>query len=117
MFQVECPKCGKVRVVKARKKWMVGDSPYQMNCQPCSQKGKPKSEEHKRNLSKSVKAAQTPELLKEKSDFMKNHPELWKGRVATGNGGGWNKGLKMEPRSEETRNKISNSMKKEESND
>jgi hypothetical protein len=77
MYQVKCTKCGKIREVKARKPWMTGEPPYQKICVPCSQKGKVKSEEHKRKLSNSVKAAQTKELLEKKSQFMQSHPELW----------------------------------------
>jgi len=77
MYEVKCPVCNDIRTVAARKTWMIGDLPYSKICKKCVGKGKPKSEEVKKKVSESVKKLQTPELLKKKSEFMKEHPELW----------------------------------------
>jgi predicted RNA-binding protein with PIN domain len=43
---------------------------------------------------------------------MKDHPEVWGANLVFGHGAGWNKGVEMDERSEETKQKISESMKK-----
>ncbi len=111
MHEVKCPECGQSRFVKAKKPWMTGTSPYSKICKSCCQIGKQKSDEHKAKLSESAKAAQTDEILQNKSEFQKQHPEFWKGQIATGVGGGWNKGLTMPAMSEETKQKISDGVK------
>lgn len=115
MFQVVCPECGNERQVQAKKKWMEGNAPYSKICKSCCQAGKEKTEEHKAKLSESVKALQTEEVLKKKSDFMKSHPEVWQQNLIPGQGAAWNKGLKTGPKDEETKQKISESMKKRKS--
>lgn len=106
MFEVHCPgPCGKTRTVRAKKPWMVGDGPFEKLCRSCSQLGKEKSDEHKQKLAEAVREAQTPELLHQKSEYRKAHPEIWQ-HCLTGQGGGWNKGLKLPPRSDETKQKI-----------
>jgi len=112
LYQIQCPKCKNVREVKAKKPWMIGNEPYSKICKSCCQKGKVKTKEHKLKLSKSAHAAQTEELLKKKSEFMKSHPELWKSNLIAGSGGGWNKDKQLPPRSEETKQKISEVMRK-----
>lgn len=111
MYQVQCPVCRKLRDVKAKKSWMTGEEPYQNLCKTCCQVGKEKSPEHRAKLSESVKAAQTPELRANKSQFMLEHPEVWEGNIATGNGGGWNKEKSLPPRSDSTKAAISETMK------
>lgn len=117
MFQVVCPECGDARQVKAKKPWMVGEPPYQKICKRCCQLGKEKSEEHKAKLSESVKALQTDQLRQEKSDYMKSHPEVWQSNLIPGAGSAWNKGLKTGPMDEETKEKISKSMKERKSDE
>ena len=43
---------------------------------------------------------------------MKDHPEVWEGNLVFGHSAGWNKGAELPKRSEETKQKISESMKK-----
>lgn len=117
MFKVKCPECNETRSVKAKKPWMKGEQPYLKICKSCCQVGKEKSEEHKEKLSQSVKAAQTEELIQQKSEFQKNHPELWRENLVAGKGSGWNKGLELPSRSEETKQKISESMIRSKSKD
>ncbi len=111
MFEIKCPECGNIREVRAKKPWMTGEQPFIKICKSCCQLGKEKSEEHKAKLSISASLAQTDELRQKKSEFMKAHPELWRSNLVAGEGGGWNKGLELEPRTEETKQKISQSMK------
>jgi hypothetical protein len=111
MFQIICPECGDERQVKAKKPWMKGDAPYSKVCKSCCQIGKEKTEEHKAKLSESVKSIQTDEVLKRKSDYMKSHPEVWQANLIPGQGAAWNKGIELQPRSEETKAKISQTMK------
>ena len=115
MFQVICPECGETRQVKARKLWMTGEPPYQKLCKRCCQVGKEKSEEHKSKLSVAVSALQTKELRKKKSEFMKLHPEIWRSHLIPGKGAAWNKGTQTGPMDEETKQKISESMKERKS--
>jgi hypothetical protein len=77
MYQVICPSCKTLRKVEAKKKWMVGTSPFSKICKKCCQLGKIKTQEHKDKLRESVKQIQTEDVLKKKSDFMKLHPEIW----------------------------------------
>ena len=77
MFAVVCPTCLKNRFVKAKKPWMKGIGPYECLCKMCCQIGKEKTQEHKDKLSESAKNAQTKRIRKNKSNFMKQHPELW----------------------------------------
>lgn len=88
-----------------------GEQPYSKICKACCQIGKEKTEEHKAKLSASVKAAQTEELLQRKSEYRKEHPEVWQDQLVPGAGAGWNKGLTLPSRSEETKQKISESVK------
>jgi hypothetical protein len=111
MFEVKCPQCNNLRLVKAKKPWMQGDAPYSKICKICCQVGKEKTKEHCHKLSVSAKAHQTDEVRKCKSEFMKSHPELWQNNLIAGQGAGWNEGLELEPRSRETKAKISQSMK------
>jgi hypothetical protein len=90
---------------------MVGAEPYEKICKSCCQQGKEKTEEHRAKLSESIKATQTEEVLNRKSQYNQDHPEVWKGKLVAGQGGGWNKGLSLPARDEETRQKISKSMK------
>lgn len=110
MYQVKCPECGQERTVKARKKWMK-DGLVKI-CKACCQKGKEKTPEWRAKLSESMKAFQTEEVIKRKSQFMKDHPEVWEDNLVFGHSGGWNKGVDMPERPEETKKKISESMKK-----
>lgn len=110
MYQVKCPKCGQERIVKAKKDWMKDG--LVKTCKACCQKGKEKTPEWRAKLSESAKAIQTEEVIKRKSQFMKDHPEVWEGNLVFGQTAGWNKGIKMQKCSEETKNKISESMKK-----
>jgi hypothetical protein len=111
MFQVKCPNCQKFREVKSKQPWMVGNPPYEKLCKSCCQVGKEKTEDHKRKLSESVKKTQTEEVLKKKSEFMKSHPEVWSANLIAGQGAGWNEGMELPERSDETKEKISESMK------
>ena len=112
MYQVKCPECGGERSVRARKPWMTGEQPFMKICKSCCQKGKEKTPEWRAKLSESVKALQTEEVIKRKSQFMKDHPEVWEENLIFGQTAGWNKGIKMRDCSEETKHKISESMKK-----
>jgi hypothetical protein len=115
MFQVQCPECSKIREVKAKKSWMQGEPPYTKICKACCQP-KTKTEEHKQKLKEAIKQLQTPEVLEKKKQFMLEHPEHWQKKLIPGKGGGWNKGLKLPPKSDETKNKISDSMKNRKKN-
>jgi predicted RNA-binding Zn-ribbon protein involved in translation (DUF1610 family) len=110
MYQVQCPKCGNIRIVKSKKSWMIGRSPFIKECKSCCQVGKEKTEEHRKKLSESTKSLQTEELRQSKSEFMKSHPEIWQENIATGAGGGWNKGMNLPSRDDATKEKISQSM-------
>jgi len=112
MYQIKCPECGGERSVRAKKPWMVGDEPFLKICKSCCQKGKEKTLEWRAKLSDSAKAIQTEEVIKRKSQFMKDHPEVWGGNLVFGQTAGWNKGIKMGATPEETKRKISESMKK-----
>lgn len=108
MPEINCPKCGKPRTVSEvvykrllkNPKWcrscsqIANQTPEQRDKIRAALTGRPKSEEMRHKL----------------SEYMKAHPEAWQGRVATGAGGGWNKGLSLSPRSEETKEKIRQSM-------
>ena len=110
MYQVKCPECGQERIVKAKKDWM-NDGLVKI-CKACCQKGKEKTPEWRAKLSESAKAIQTEEVIKRKSQFMKDHPEVWDGNLVFGHSAGWNKGIELPDRSEETKQKISESMRK-----
>lgn len=112
MYQIKCPKCGGERSVRARKTWMAGEQPFLKICKSCCQKGKEKTPEWRAKLSASVKTLQTEEVIKKKSQFMKDHPEVWEENLVFGQTAGWNKGIDMPKRSDETKQKISESMKK-----
>lgn len=110
MFEVYCPGCNETRHVKDRQKWMKDEiEPFVRDCKRCCQK-KPKSDEHKANLSTSIKAIQTPEVIQRKKQYSEDHPELRR-HLIPGQGGGWNKGLILPARSEETKQKISDGVK------
>ena len=109
MYEVVCPTCKTLRTVKAKKPWMVGGSPYEKICKVCCQVGKEKSDEHKRKLSESSKNAQTPEMLEQKSKFMLEHPELWKGKLKEG---GAEEHCLGKKHTEETKLMIGESVKK-----
>jgi hypothetical protein len=111
MYQIKCPECGGERSVRARKPWMTGEEPFLKICKSCCQKGKEKTVEWRSKLSESVKAAQTEDIIKRKSQFMKEHPEIWENNLIFGYSAGWNKGLNMPKLSESTKQKISESMK------
>ncbi len=112
MYQIKCPDCGGERSVRARKPWMTGEPPFLKICKSCCQKGKEKTLEWRSKLSESVKAAQTEDVIKRKSQFMKDNPEIWENNLIFGCSAGWNKGLKMSKLSEETKQKISESIKR-----
>lgn len=113
MYEVICPQCKIIRQVRAKKPWMVGDSPYSKICKSCCQVGKVKSDEHKQKLSESIKQLQTEEVIARKSKFGKEHPENWMGKLKVGSeeNGPWNKGKTLGPRTEETKKKISESTR------
>lgn len=111
MYQVKCPECGGERSVRAKKPW-TGEQPFLKICKSCCQKGKEKTPEWRAKIAESMKALQTEEVVKKKSQFMKDHPEAWEGNLVFGHSAGWNKGVEMPERSEETKHKISESMKK-----
>ncbi len=82
MYEVICPQCGDTRTVKAKKPWMKDqEEPFEKMCKPCSMTGKTHSQETRNKLSQIAKAQQTPELLQFKSQFMKDHPELWQNNL------------------------------------
>lgn len=110
MFEIICPNCKKPREVKSKQPWMK-ELPYVKICRVCCQLGKPKTVETRLKLSISMRELQTPEVLERKSQFMKTHPEIWSKNLVAGEGAGWNKGLELPARSEETKEKISNTMK------
>ncbi|MFK5283889.1 hypothetical protein ACI3PL_30360, partial [Lacticaseibacillus paracasei] len=68
--------CEIIREVENKQVWMKGEEPFIRNCRPCSNKGT-KTLEHCEKISASVKKTQTPEVLEKKSQFMKDHPEIW----------------------------------------
>lgn len=111
MFEVKCPQCGDVRLVKAKKPWMQGETPYAKICKSCCQIGKEKSEEHKRKLSESVAALQTEEVRQQKSEHQKSLCQSGKSNLIAGQGSGWNTGIELGSPSDETKAKISQSMK------
>lgn len=113
MYQIKCTKCGEERSVKARKPWMTGGEPFLKICKSCCQKGKEKTPEWRSKISESMKAAQTDDVIKRKSQFMKEHPEIWENNLIFGYSAGWNKDLKMSKLSEETKQKISQINKNE----
>lgn len=84
MFQVLCEKCNQLREVPNKQKWMEGEQPYVRDCKSCCQKGKIKTDEHKKKLSESAIKAQTPELLAKKSEYRKAHLELWVNNLKQG---------------------------------
>lgn len=112
MYKIKCTECGEERSVKARKPWMTGEQPFLKICKSCCQKGKEKTPEWRYKLSESVKATQTEDVIKRKSQFMKEHPEIWENNLIFGCSAGWNKNLEMSKLSDETKQKISESMKK-----
>jgi hypothetical protein len=89
MYTVICPHCppdNNIRVVYAKKKWMKDQKePFVYICKSCVQKGKVKTEEHKKKLSDAVKKIQTKELREKKRKFMLEHPEYWQGNLQIGN--------------------------------
>jgi len=91
---------------------MTGEQPFLKICKSCCQKGKEKTPEWRSKLSESVKAAQTAGIIKRKSQFMKEHPEIWEKNLIFGCSAGWNKNLEMSKLSDETKQKISESIKK-----
>lgn len=110
MFRILCDQCNTERTVQAKKPWMIGEEPYIKICKSCCQLGKEKTQDHRDKLSASVKAAQTDELLKKKSKFQIDS-ENWKNNLIAGQGAGWNLGISTGSPSEETKAKISQSMK------
>ena len=112
MFQVECPTCKTSRSVKAKKPWMQGEDPYLKICKSCCQTGKEKSAEHRQKLSFSVQLTQTDEVRQHKSEIQKEIYRSGKSNLIAGQGAGWNEGIQTGTPSEETREKISKSMKK-----
>ena len=111
MYQIKCPDCGEGRTVKAKKKWMKNEPPFLKICKSCCQIGKEKTPECRAKLSEAIKAIQTEDVINKKSQFMKDHPEIWENNLIFGYSAGWNKGLKMLKSSEDKKQKISESMK------
>jgi len=111
MYEIKCPVCGQKRSVRAKKPWMSGEPPFSKICKSCCQKGKEKTPEWRSKLSESIRILQTEEVLQKKSQFMKDHPEVWKENLIFGQSAGWNKGKKMPKTSDEIRKKISDSLK------
>lgn len=109
MYQVTCPECDQERMVRAKQPWMKKGPPFVKICMRCCQKGKKKSPETLAKLSEIAKRQQTPELIKKKRQFMKDHPECWQGKLVPGLGGGWNKGMQTD---KETLKKISEGVRK-----
>lgn len=112
MYEVICPQCGDARQVKAKKTWMVGPSPYQKICKKCCQTGKEKSDSHKAKLAESARMAQSEELLAKKSAVQKELYNQGKSNIRAGAGAGWNKDLELPARSEETKKKISEGVRR-----
>lgn len=117
MFEVKCPECPEgqnIRLMQHKQHWMKGEQPYIRHCKKHCQTGKPKSDETKAKLRESVKALQTEEVLKKKSEDRLARPDLIEklADVAHTGGGGWNKGLSLPGLSEETKKKISEGVKK-----
>lgn len=105
MHEVICSQCKQTRVVKAKKTWMIGEPPYEKVCKSCCQTGKKLSEETISKLS-----VPKPEGFGEKVSLQhKKNPHL-KDTLVAGAGAGWNRGLEMTPRSDETKKQISESM-------
>ena len=104
MHPVVCPICKDTRAVSKKKTWMVGDPPYEGLCKKCCQIGKTLSEETKDKL-----RVNKPEGFSEMvSEQHKKQPHL-KDTLIPGYASGWNKGLELVERSEETKEKISKS--------
>ena len=116
-IEVTCPKCPEndnKRTIKAvcwkPKKDGIGP-PYIKVCRKHSQEGKIISQEQKDKTSKKLKGQpKSPEMKQKLSLYRKEHPELWI-TLEYGKGAGWNEGLETGPMSEETKQKISESMK------
>ena len=109
MYQIKCPQCSILREVKAKKPWMKGEQPYEKICKSCCQIGKQTSEETREKIRVSVKALQTDDVLKRKSEFMRSHPEFWKGNLKEGGAEVHCLGKKH---TKETKKKISEGVKK-----
>ena len=112
MYEVQCPVCNKVRIVKT---WN-GDSgpPYIRKCRICTQLNQ--SVETREKKSKALKGVTKPAEYSER--LKKRHledPSLRKHLIA-GQGAGHNKGQITGPMSEVTKKKISESMKKKRDN-
>jgi hypothetical protein len=114
MFKVICPNCKNLREVKAKKQWMTGEEPYSCLCKTCCQINKLKTQEHKDKISKSVSDYNTEEIRKQKSDFMKEHPELWENNLHPELGPLAKKGMKLTDEQKENISKgILNKKEKE----
>lgn len=90
---------------------MQGEAPFAKICKSCCQLGKEKTVECRQKLSLAMHELQTEEVLNRKSQYMKDHPEIWQSNLIAGRGAGWNKNLELPARSEETKEKISQAMK------
>lgn len=98
MHLIPCPICNKPKKIKILK-----SDDHEKPCRSCAQKGKKKTDEHKAKLAISVGVANTEELRTKKSQFMKDHPELWMGKIRGKDS--------THQHSEETKRKIGESVK------
>ena len=112
MFDVTCPECKQKRLIATWKKKDGNGPPYVKLCKSCVQAGKVLSDETKKKLS-----VPKPEGFGHMvAEQHKKNPHL-KDSLVPGAGGGWNRGQTMKPLSEETKAKISESMKGKNTND
>lgn len=113
-IKVLCLECEQIRTMKASSwKKKDGDAPYTKTCRSCAYKQRKISEEHKEKIRKKLLGRSLSEETKEKiRNYRLTRPDLTK-KLVPGAGSGWNKGLSLPERSEETKKKISESMQKE----
>lgn len=111
VIEVICSSCGAKRELKwsAYKKKRIGP-PYVQRCGSCAQQEKKLTEETKKKISDSLTGVPKDQEMRDRlAEYRLAHPS---DNLIPGAGGGWNKDLKTGPLSEETKKKISDSMKK-----
>lgn len=111
MFEVFCPNCKKTREVKIWQK-IWGGPPYIKLCTSCSKLGREQSQESKDKKSNALIGKAKPPEYSERLKIRHAQDGSLRKNLIAGKGGGWNKGLDLEKHSENTKQKISESMKK-----
>ena len=94
-----------------------GGFPYVKVCKSCAFKERKLSEEHKEKIRQKLTGRTLSKTTKDKiRKYRIEHPKLTE-TLVPGAGGGWNKGLSLPERSETTKKKISETMKKRKKHD